>query len=121
MKLYSAHTSPIVGHRRLTSCLLAGALLAFLGVTASGGLGNQVLAQSSEETVQLGPPLEGQITYMGLTYIEVEKKSYNLHPKVSITTENGQPFELKQLQPGQGVQFWLKEGAMYRIIAILPR
>jgi hypothetical protein len=104
----------------LTSCLLAGVLLAFFGVTGSGAFGSQVWAQS-EEKVQLGPPLEGQITYMGLTHIEVEKKSYNLHPKVSITTENGQPFELKQLQPGQGVQFWLKEGAMYQIIAILPR
>ncbi len=120
MEFYQAPTSPIFGHRMLRSHLLAGALLAFLGVTASGEIVNHVWAQS-EEKMQLGPPLEGQITYAGLSYIEVEKKSYSLHPKVSITAENGQPLEMNQLQPGLGVQFWLKEGAMYRIIAILPR
>ena len=120
MDLYPAPTSPLLGQSRLQSCLLAATLFVCLGVMVSGELGSHVWAQS-EEKMQLGPPLEGQITYAGLSYIEVEKKSYSLHPKVSITAENGQPLEMNQLQPGLGVQFWLKEGAMYRIIAILPR
>jgi hypothetical protein len=89
---------------------------------ASGEVGSLVWAQSAGvEKMQLGKPLEGQITYAGLAYIEVEGKSYHLHPKLSITAEGGQPLELKDLQPGQGVQFWLKEGAMFQIIAMLPR
>lgn len=120
MESYSTHISPLFGQSMPRSRHLAGALLICLGVMSSGELGNHVWAQS-EEKMQLGLPLEGQITYMGLTYIEVERKSYRLHPKVSITAEGGQPLELEHLQPGQGIQFWLKEGAMYQIIAILPR
>jgi hypothetical protein len=120
MECYPAHTSLLFELNMLRSRLFAGVLLVCLGVIAPGELGSHVWAQSVEK-VQQGRPLEGQITYAGLTYIEVEGKSYHLHPKVSITAEDGRPLELKQLQPGQGIQFWLKEGAMYQVIAIPPR
>ena len=120
METSVAPTSPITGRPLLRLGVLVGIFLAGIGMPVSGEQGVHAWAQS-EQTMQLGPPLEGQITHVSLTSIEVEKKSYQLHPKATITLEGGQPLDMNQLQPGQGVQFWLKEGAMYRIIAILPR
>ncbi len=76
---------------------------------------------NGNESVNLSPLLEGQITGVGPTSLEVEGKLYSLHPKVSVTDEGGHPLDVKQLQIGGGVQFRLKDGAMYQIIALRPR
>jgi hypothetical protein len=104
----------------LTTEFLAGVLLTGLGFSGAflvptGAWADQVTTVQSYNTG------EGQITAVGLTFLEVENRSYRLDPKLEIRTEEGQPVELKQLQPGMGVQFRLKDGAMSKITVVTPR
>jgi hypothetical protein len=63
----------------------------------------------------------GQVTAVGATELEVEHRSYPLHPKLEVRTEGGQPMELKQLQVGMGVRLQLKEGGVFKILVLNPR
>lgn len=63
----------------------------------------------------------GQITAVGATDLEVEHRSYPLHPKLEIRTESGQPLELKQLQVGMGVRLQLKDGAVGKVLVLNPK
>lgn len=99
---------------------LAGALVTLLGVVGPVWSGSQAWAQAMDK-VELGFPTEGQITSVGPTSLEVENRLYRLHQKLSITSEGGQPLAVQNLQIGHGVQFWLKEGAVAKIIVRNPR
>ncbi|MBS0167855.1 MAG: hypothetical protein JSR29_17345 [Nitrospira sp.] len=99
---------------------LAGGLVVLLGVAGPVLSGSQVWAQVMDK-VELGFPTEGQITSVGPTSIEVENRLYRLHQKLNITSEGGQPLGVQDLQIGHGVQFWLKEGAVAKIIVRNPR
>lgn len=106
------------GNRFLTALALFIGVIALAGVRDAYSSGQVV---SGNESVNLSPLLDGQITGVGPTSLEVEGKLYFLHPKVSVTDEGGHPLDVKQLQIGGGVQFRLKDGAMYQIIALRPR
>lgn len=107
-------------HQRIA---LSAGLIAITLTTGLGWSGPSVSNVWADQVppVQLGGMEEGQITAVGLTFLEVERRSYRLDPKVEVRTEGGQPLELKQLQTGMGVRFKLKDGAMALIIAVLPR
>jgi hypothetical protein len=70
---------------------------------------------------QLGTLPEGEITAVGLTTVDVAGRFYGLHPKLTIVSDEGQPMELKQLRPGLIIQYHVKEGALDRIVVIMPR
>jgi len=99
---------------------LAGALVGLLSVAGPVWSSGQAWAQALDK-VELGFPTEGQITSVGPTSIEVENRLYRLHQKLNITREGGQPIAVQDLQIGHGVQFWLKEGAVAKIIVRNPR
>jgi hypothetical protein len=99
---------------------LTGGLVALLSVAGPVWSGSQAWAQALDK-VELGFPTEGQITSVGPTSIEVENRLYRLHQKLSITREGGQPLAVQDLQIGHGVQFWLKEGTVAKIIVRNPR
>ncbi|MDH4153024.1 MAG: hypothetical protein OEV01_04495 [Nitrospira sp.] len=99
---------------------LAGGLAALLSVAGPVWFGSQGWAQTMDK-VELGFPTEGQITSVGPTSIEVENRLYRLHQKLSITREGGQPLSIQDLQIGHGVQCWLKEGAVAKIIVRNPQ
>ena len=104
----------------LRSWCLTGTLVVLLGGVGLELSTVQAGAQSTDK-VELGLPTEGQITGIGPTYIEVEKRVDRLHQKLSITAEGGQPFALKDLQIGHGVQVWMNEGAVHKVIVRNPR
>ena len=70
---------------------------------------------------QLGSLPEGEITAVGSTTLDVAGRFYSLHPKLTIVSDEGEPMELKQLRPGLVIQYHVKEGALDRIIVLLPR
>jgi hypothetical protein len=109
--------------RGLASCTwgggVVGALVILLGIAGPELSAIPAWAQSPDSR-ELGRPTQGQITNVGATFIEVENRSYRLHHKLSITTEGGQPFALKDLQVGHGVQVWMSEGAVLKIIVRNP-
>jgi hypothetical protein len=70
---------------------------------------------------QLGNLPEGEITAVGSTTLDVAGRFYGLHPKLTIVSDEGQPMELQQLRPGLIIQYHVKEGALDRIIVLIPR
>ena len=70
---------------------------------------------------QPGQLPEGEITAVGLTTLDVAGRFYGLHPKLTIVSDEGQPMELKQLRPGLIIQYHVKEGALDRIVVLIPR
>ncbi|OGW49604.1 MAG: hypothetical protein A2V62_09120 [Nitrospirae bacterium RBG_19FT_COMBO_58_9] len=64
---------------------------------------------------------EGEITGVGATTLEVQGRLYHLHPKMTLRDDEGRPMEWKQLRSGMVVQCQLKEGAVYKIIVLLPK
>lgn len=70
---------------------------------------------------QLGTLPEGEITAVGSTTVDVAGRLYGLHPKLTIVSDEGQPMELQQLRPGLVIQYHVKEGALDRIVVIMPR
>lgn len=99
---------------------LSGGLIVLLSLVPPVWSGSQARAQTMDK-MELGFPTEGQITSVGPNSIEVESRLYRLHQKLSITREGGQPLAVQDLQVGHGVQFWLKEGAVAKIIVRNPR
>lgn len=71
--------------------------------------------------LQLETLPEGEITAVGSTTLDVAGRFYGLHPKLTIVSDEGQPMELKQLRPGLIIQYHVKEGALDRIIVLIPR
>ena len=70
---------------------------------------------------QLGVLPEGEITAVGSTTVDVAGRLYGLHPKLTIVSDEGKPMEFRQLRPGLVIQYHVKEGALDRIIILLPR
>lgn len=70
---------------------------------------------------QLGIFPEGEITALGSTTLDVAGRRFSLDPKLTIVSDEGQPMEFKQLRPGLVIQYHVKEGALDRIIVLLPR
>lgn len=99
---------------------LSGGLIVLLNLVAPAWSASQAWAQATDK-MELGFPTEGQITNVGPNSIEVESRLYRLHQKLSITREGGQPLAVQDLQVGHGVQFWLNEGAVAKIIVRNPR
>jgi hypothetical protein len=79
-----------------------------------------VWAQSSNAESLAGLE-EGEITGVGSTILEVQGRLYHLHPKMTLRDDEGRPMEWKQIRSGMVVQYQLKEGAVYKIIVLLPR
>mgnify|MGYP001616261161 CR=1 FL=1 len=79
-----------------------------------------VWAQSSNAESLAGLE-EGEITGVSSTTLEVQGRLYHLHPKMTLRDDEGRPMEWKQLRSGMVVQYQLKEGAVYKIIVLLPR
>ena len=89
-------------------------------VSTTGGL--TPAAWADEPSVpQLGVLTEGEITAVGSSTLDVAGRLYGLHPKLTIVSDEGQPMEFKQLRPGLVIQYHVKEGALDRIIVLLPR
>ncbi len=64
---------------------------------------------------------EGEITGVGSATLEVGGRTYRLHQKMTLRDDESKPMEWSQLRPGLVVQCQLKDGAMYKIIVLLPR
>ena len=80
----------------------------------------EILAEQNYAT-QFNNENSGQITAVGTSDLEVEHRSYPLHPKLEIRAEGGQPLELKQLQVGMGVRLQLKDGAVAKVLVLNPK
>ena len=105
-----------------------GPLLIALAIVATGSAlistteGLIPAAWADEPSVpQLGVLPEGEITAVGSTTVDVAGRFYGLHPKLTIVSEEGQQMELQQLRPGLIIQYHVKEGALDRIIVLIPR
>ncbi len=64
---------------------------------------------------------EGEITGVGQATLDVKGTTYRLHQKMTLLDDEGWPMEWSQLRPGLIVQYQLKDGALYKIIVIIPR
>ena len=89
-------------------------------ISTTGGLMPVAWAEESN-LLQLGKLPEGEITAVGSTTIDVVGRLYGLHPKLTIVSDEGKPMELQQLRPGLIIQYHVKEGALDRIIVLMPR
>ena len=102
--------------------LIALAIVATVSGVMSTTEGLMPAAWADEPSVpQLGVLPEGEITAVGSTTVDVAGRLYGLHPKLTIVSDEGQPMEFKQLRPGLVIQYHVKEGALDRIIVLLPR
>jgi hypothetical protein len=75
----------------------------------------------SPNAERLGGLEEGEITGVGSTTLEVRGTTYRLHQRMTLKDDAGRPVEWSQLRPGLIVQYQLKEGALYKIIVLVPR
>lgn len=89
-------------------------------ISAADGLMPTARAEAPS-VPQLGTLPEGEITAVGSTTVDVAGRFYGLHPKLTIVSDEGQPMELKQLRPGLIIQYHVKEGALDRIVVLIPR
>ena len=103
----------------LLAAAVIGASLS-VGLPAPG-MGTPVASAQAPLPPQLGVLPEGEITAVGGTTLDVAGIMYALHPKLTIVSDAGQPMVLNQLRPGLVIQYHVKEGALDRIIVILPR
>ena len=102
--------------------LIALAIVATVSALLSTTDGLMPAAWADEPSVsQLGNLPEGEITVVTSTTLDVAGRLYGLHPKLTIVSDEGQPMELKQLRPGLIIQYHMKEGALDRIVVIMPR
>ena len=104
---------------RSAICALA-VILAVLAGTAPEPLAPIAWAESSNAEY-LGQFEEGEITGVGSTTLDVQGATYRLHQKMTLRDDEGKSMEWSQLRPGLIVQYQLKEGALYKIIVIVPR
>ena len=107
---------------RLTRAFIALAVVAMVSgvVSTTGGLIPAAWADAPS-VPQLGVLPEGEITAVGSSTLDVAGRFYGLHPKLTVVSDEGQPMEFKQLRPGLVIQYHVKEGALDRIIVLLPR
>ena len=84
-------------------------------------MGTQVVWAQALIPPQLGVLPEGEITAVGGTTLDVAGIMYALHPKLTIVSDAGHPMERNQLRPGLVIQYHVKEGALDRIIVLIPR
>ena len=104
---------------RRAICALA-VILAMLEGTAPELLAPIAWAESSNAEFR-GSLEEGEITGVGQATLDVKGTTYRLHQKMTILDEAGKSMEWSQLKPGLVVQYQLKEGALYKIIVLIPR
>jgi ABC-type phosphate transport system substrate-binding protein len=107
---------------RLSHAFIALAIVAMVSgvVSTTGGLMTAAWADASS-VPQLRMLPEGEITAVGSTTLDVAGRLFSLDPKLTIVSDEGQPMEFKQLRPGLVIQYHVKEGALDRIIVLLPR
>jgi hypothetical protein len=107
---------------RPSRLFIALAIVATVSGVMSTTEGLMSAAWADEPSVpQLGVLPEGEITAVGSTTVDVAGRLYGLHPKLTIVSDEGQPMEFKHLRPGLVIQYHVKEGALDRIIVLLPR
>jgi len=106
--------------RSCVSACLVGLLVLPLSGVGVPVMTNSVWADQTDRA-QADSSNSGQITAVGLTFLEVERRSFRYDPKLEIRTEGGQPMELTQLQAGMGVRLQLKEGNIYKILVLNPK
>ncbi len=74
----------------------------------------------SSPSVGLGQEsLHGYVKAKTGTTIQIDSKSYRLHPQVTIRDEQGKPRQLKDLGFGSEVKVYLERGKVKQIILIL--
>lgn len=109
-------------HTRYGALLAAAVIGAGLSLwLPAPGIGTTVASAQAPIPPQLGVLPEGEITAVGSTTLDVAGRLYGLHPKLTIVSDEGHPMEFNQLRPGLVIQYHVKEGALDRIIVILPR
>ena len=106
--------------RRKDFKLHVAILAAFVSVGSFMDISTGAWAEQTD-SAQVNSANSGQITEVGTTDLEVEHRSYTLHPKLEIRTEGGQLMEWKQLQAGMGVRLQLKEGAISKVMVLDPK
>lgn len=104
---------------RSAICALA-VILAVQAGTAPEPLAPIAWAESSNAEY-LGQFEEGEITGVGSATLDMKGATYRLHQKMTLKDDEGRLVEWSQLRPGLVVQYQLKEGALYKIIVLLPR
>lgn len=105
-----------VARRNRAMCVLCVILLA----AAPELLAPVAWAESSNAEFR-GSLEEGEITGVGQTTLDVKGTTYRLHQKMTLLDDEGRLMEWSQLRPGLIVQYQLKDGALYKIIVIIPR
>lgn len=102
----------------LAAAILGGSLSAGLPMP---GMGVSTVSAQAPIPPQLGVFPEGEITAVGSSTLDVAGIMYALHPKLTIVSDKGEAMDFRQLRPGLVIQYHVKEGALDRIIVIMPR
>lgn len=108
-----------------TGCwvLLAAVLMStsLSALMLTPGMGISIALAQMPIPPQLGVLPEGEITAVGSATLDVAGTMYALHPKLTIVSDTGRPMEWKELRVGLVIQYHVKEGALDRIIVLIPR
>lgn len=96
-------------------------VLCVIVLAAAPALFSPIAWAESSNVKPRGSLEEGEITGVGQATLDVKGTTYRLHQKVTLLDDEGKPMEWSQLRPGLVVQYQLKEGALYKIIVIIPR
>jgi hypothetical protein len=102
----------------LAAAVIGGSLCVALPIP---GMDIAVVSAQAPIPPQLGVFPEGEITAVGSSTLDVAGIMYALHPKLTIVSDKGEAMELRQLRPGLVIQYHVKEGALDRIIVLIPR
>lgn len=106
----------------LRPVLIALVIMATVNVSIATTTGLMSSARAEAPSVPLlGTLPEGEITAVRSTSIDVAGRFYDLHQKLTIVSDEGQPMELMQLKPGMIIQYHVKEGALDQIIVLMLR
>ena len=106
---------------RLRSAVCALAIMLALQEGAAPKLFAPIAWAESSNAEFRGSLEEGEITGVGQATLDVKGTTYRLHQKMTLKDDEGRLVEWSQLRPGLIVQYQLKDGALYKIIVIVPR
>lgn len=96
-----------------------GVCAGILGIGAPLVLGQEVRAQNvSPSTAGFQ---EGQLTSVREKTVYINGRMYDLSPNVSVMDDEGKLWELKRLQPGLEVLYYLKNGFVEKLVVVLPK
>ena len=65
--------------------------------------------------------LVGTVTGVHGSAIQVDRKTYTLHPSVSVIDDEGGVRDLAQVHKGARIQFYVKQRKVDKIIVLLPK